>query len=74
VRINTDFQPAATWQHQVQHHQIEDFRVGPEEALFTGGCHDDVVVLAFQGRRQHLSQLPLVLDDQHAHNPMLSSY
>ena len=54
-------------QHHVQNEEIEHLRIRPEETLFTGGSHDNVVVLRSEGGGDNLGQLALVFDDQDPH-------
>src|SRR6185436_10096768 len=62
------FQPAAARQHEIEQHQVEPFRIRPVEAVLAGCRDDDLVMFTLQRRRQHLRELPLVLDNQHTHH------
>ena len=68
-----NLESAAAGQHQIEYDQVEDRGVRLEEPLFTRGCHDDLVVLRLQRRRERLRELPLILDHQESHIRMVSS-
>ena len=62
-----DFEPAPARQHQIENNEVEQLSVGAKEPVFAGMCHDHVVVLRLQGRRDNLRQLALVFDNENPH-------
>jgi hypothetical protein len=63
-----DLEATPPRQHQIEDDQIERFGVGLKETVLTRDGDGDVVVLRLQGCLEHLSEFPLVFDDQHTHD------
>jgi hypothetical protein len=63
-----DFEPVPPRQHQIEYDQIEHFSVRAKKPVLARYGDDNVVMLCLQGRLEHLSQFPLIFDDQNAHD------
>ena len=64
-----NLEAAPPGEHQVENDEVEPLRARAIEPVLAGCRNHHVVVLRLQRGRQHLRQLPLVFDDEHAHDP-----
>ena len=63
-QLPADLQAVEHGQHQVEHDEVGDDRLGLPQPVLAVGRGDDLEAFLLQVVGEHLAQRPLVLDDQ----------